>query len=97
MDIRPFTVNTKSDLTGLIKDLEQASQVTVKKDKAIVTIICDAAHSSSILADGFASLAKEGINVQMISQGASKVNISVIVDDDQADKTVQILHKAYFG
>ena len=92
-----LTVNTKSDLTGLIKDLEQASQVTVKKDKAIVTIICDAAHSSSILADGFASLAKEGINVQMISQGASKVNISVIVDDDQADKTVQILHKAYFS
>ena len=91
-----LTVNTKADLSGLISDLEQASQVTVKKNKAIVTIICDASHSSAILADGFAALAKEGINVQMISQGASKVNISVIVDDEQADKTVRILHKAYF-
>lgn len=92
-----LTVNTKNDLSGLVKDLEQASQVTVKKDKAIVTIICDAAHSSSILASGFAALEKEGINVQMISQGASKVNISMIVNDDEAEKAVTVLHKAYFG
>ena len=59
-----LTVNTKADLTGLIADLEQASQVTVKKDKAIVTIICDAAHSSAILASGFDALADEGINVR---------------------------------
>ena len=54
-------------------------------------------NSCGFLASGFAALADEGINVQMISQGASKVNISVIVDDDQADKTVQILHNAYFS
>ncbi len=92
-----LTVNTKQDLSGLVADLEQASQVTVKKDKAIVTIICDAAHSSAILASGFDALADEGINVQMISQGASKVNISMIVDDEDAERTVQILHKAYFN
>ncbi len=92
-----LTVNTKSDLSGLVADLEQASQVSVRKDKAIVTIICDAAHSSAILASGFDALADEGINVQMISQGASKVNISMIVNDDEADRTVQILHNAYFS
>ncbi|MCR4631045.1 MAG: aspartate kinase [Treponema sp.] len=92
-----LTVNTKTDLSGLIKDLEQASEVTVRTGKAIVTIICDAAHSSAILASGFDALADEGINVQMISQGASKVNISMIVDDDEAERTVQILHGAYFS
>lgn len=93
-----LTVNSKNDLpAGLILDLEQASQVAVRKCKAIVTIICDAAHSSAILASGFDALADEGINVQMISQGASKVNISMIVDDDEAEKTVQILHAAYFN
>ena len=92
-----LTVNTKADLSGLIADLEQASQVSVRKEKAIVTIICDAAHSSAILASGFQALAEEGINVQMISQGASKVNISMIVDVDEADKTIQILHSAYFN
>ncbi len=92
-----LTVNTKADLSGLIADLEQASQVSVRENKAIVTIICDAAHSSAILASGFDALADEGINVQMISQGASKVNISMIVDDDEAERTVQILHEAYFS
>ena len=92
-----LTVNTKSDLSGLIADLEQASQVSVRKEKAIVTIICDAAHSSAILASGFKALAEEGINVQMISRGASKVNISMIVDANEADKTIQILHRAYFN
>ena len=92
-----LTVNSKEKLDGLVADLEQASQVEVQPEKAIVTIICDADHSSAILASGFAALADEGINVQMISQGASKVNISMIVDNDEADKTVQILHKAYFN
>ncbi len=91
-----LTVNGKSDLGGLIEDLGKAADVSVKKDKAIVTIICDAAHSSSILADAFAALNKEKINVQMISQGASKVNISFLVDNNQANDVVQILHSALF-
>ena len=92
-----LTVNTKENLDGLVEDLKKASEVTVRTGKAIVTIICDAAHSSAILAGGFEALADEGINVQMISQGASKVNISMIVDDDEAERTVQILHRAYFN
>ena len=95
-DLIRFSVGIEH-VDDIIADLEQASQVTVRKDKAIVTIICDAAHSSAILASGFDSLADEGINVQMISQGASKVNISMIVDDEEAERTVQILHSAYFS
>ncbi len=91
-----LTVNGKADLTGLIEDVKNVADITVKKEKAIVTIICDASRSSSILAKAFSDLEKEGINVQMISQGASKVNISVIVDTAQVEKTVQVLHSALF-
>lgn len=91
------TVNTKKDLSALVEDLKTVADVKLRTGKAIVTVICDVAHSSAILASGFAALAEEGINVQMISQGASKVNISVLVDEDQCDDTVKILHKAYFG
>lgn len=92
-----LTVNGKTDLTGLLKDLDNVADVEVQNNKSIVTIICDADHSSSILASGFGALAKKGINVQMISQGASKVNISVIVDDEEVDETVNTLHEAFFG
>lgn len=91
------TVSGKEKLGGLVQDLSKACDVSVRKERAIVTVICDVEHSSAILASGFEALADEGINVQMISQGASKVNISFIVNDDEADRTVQILHQAYFG
>ena len=91
------TVNSKKDLSGLVADLGHVADVKLRTGKAIVTIICDATHSSAILASGFEALAEEGINVQMISQGASKVNISVLVNEDEADRTVQILHRAYFA
>lgn len=91
------TVSGNEKLEGLVQDLSKACDVSVRKERAIVTVICDVEHSSAILASGFEALADEGINVQMISQGASKVNISFIVNDDEADRTVQILHQAYFG
>lgn len=90
------TVSSKSDLVQLTKDLSQVAEVSVRSGKAIVTIICDVSDSSAIIAAGFKALSEENINVQMISQGASKVNISVIVDAAESDKTVQTLHKAYF-
>ena len=91
------TVNTKKDLSGLVEDRARVADVKLRPGKAIVTVICDVAHSSAILASGFSAHADEGINVQMISLGASKVNISVLVEESEADRTVQILHKAYFG
>ncbi|MCR5605697.1 MAG: aspartate kinase, partial [Treponema sp.] len=91
-----LTVNTKVDLNGIMSDLKNVADVELKANKSIVTIICDVSKSSCILATGFAALAKENINVEMISQGASKVNISMIVDDKDADRVVKILHAAYF-
>ena len=92
-----LTINCTDHLDGIVADLKRVADVNVKRDKAIVAIICDAAHSSTILADGFTALSRAGKNVQMISQGASKVNISLLCDDSEADRVVQILHNAYFG
>lgn len=91
-----LTVNSKADLTGLMEDMQRVADTECKKGKAIVTIICDTARSSSIIADGFAALAAKNINVQMISKGASKVNISMICDDSEADTVVRTLHEAFF-
>lgn len=91
-----LTVNSKVDLTGLMEDMQRVADTECKTGKAIITIICDTAHSSSIMADGFAALAAKNINVQMISKGASKVNISMICDDSEADTVVRTLHEAFF-
>lgn len=41
-------------------------------------------------------LSREGINVQMMSQGASKVNISLVVDAAEGQHAVRMLHAAFF-
>lgn len=92
-----LTVSASENVDGLVADLQTVAAVEVHKGKAIVSVICDASHSSSILEKAFASLSREKINVQMISQGASKVNISLLVNDDEADKVVRILHGAFFS
>ena len=92
-----LTVNGKIDLTGLLQDLDHVADVEIQRNKSIVTIICDADHSSSILASGFGDLAKVGINVQMISQAAPKVNITVICDDEETNLAVNTLHSAFFA
>ncbi len=44
----------------------------------------------------FSVLFREGINVKMMSQGASKVNISLVVDSSIAVHAVQALHAEFF-
>ncbi|HIW35985.1 MAG TPA: aspartate kinase [Candidatus Treponema faecavium] len=92
-----LTVKTDKDLSGLLEDLSRVAEVRCKENKAIVTVICDVSHSSTLLAKGFAALAEAGVNVQMISQGASKVNISMVCDNSEAAHVVQTLHTAFFA
>lgn len=44
----------------------------------------------------FQVLAAEGINMQMLSQGSSKTNISMVVDSSQGKRVVQLLHREFF-
>jgi aspartate kinase len=92
-----LTVNTGEDLTGVLEDVARVAGVVCRSGKSIISVICDVSHTSSILASCFSALAAQHINVQMISQGASKVNISMIVDNSEADESVKALHKAFFG
>ncbi|ULQ59694.1 aspartate kinase [Brucepastera parasyntrophica] len=93
-----LTVDSKkADFSALTKDLGKYASIEIKKHKAIVTVICDVSRSSSILAVTFEALAREKINIQMISQGASKVNISLICESNEAERVVRLLHDCYFG
>jgi aspartate kinase len=92
-----LTLDAANDLAGLKKDLAQIAGVVIKSDKAIITIIGDVHRSSEILQRAFGVCAALGVQVQMVSQGASKVNISFIVNDAQSGELVQALHRDFFG
>ncbi|MCL2318980.1 MAG: aspartate kinase [Treponema sp.] len=91
-----ITLDAGYDLSTLKKDLSRIASVDIKTGKAIVTIIADVRRSSEILARTFKICELLGVPVQMVSQGASKVNISFIVDDREATEVVKALHEDFF-
>ncbi|MDR0497740.1 MAG: aspartate kinase [Treponema sp.] len=91
-----LTLDAVHDLTVLVNDLSKIASVEIKTGKAIVTIIGDVYRSSEILSRTFRICELLGVQVQMISQGASKVNISFIVDDKEAAEVVKGLHGDFF-
>mmetsp|Transcript_4764 Transcript_4764/g.6632 ORF Transcript_4764/g.6632 Transcript_4764/m.6632 type:complete len:543 (-) Transcript_4764:86-1714(-) len=80
----------------LMDDLKPYADVTLKEHRSILTLITDVEKSSEVLATVFRVFATQGIQVEMMSQGASKVNISFIVSDDQLETAVLNLHKCFF-
>jgi aspartate kinase len=91
-----LTLDADHDLTNLKKDLSRIADVEIRTGRAIVTIIGNVRRSSEILARAFRTCELLGVPVQMVSQGASKVNISFIVDDHEADEVVKCLHGDFF-
>jgi aspartate kinase len=91
-----LTLDPACDLSALKKDLIKIASVEIKTGKAIVTIIGNVRRSSEILARAFRTCQLIGVPVQMVSQGASKVNISFIVDDGEAAEVVRALHLDFF-
>jgi aspartate kinase len=92
-----LTVDSAQDIGAAINELGRISSVEVKTKKAIVTIVGLVSHSSEILESAFGVCAGLGIQAQMVSHGASKVNIGFIVDGSEAVAVVRGLHKKFFG
>jgi aspartate kinase len=91
-----LTLDTVYDLSTLKKELSQIASVELKEGKAIVTIVGNVRRSSEILARAFRTCELLGVPVQMVSQGASKVNVSFIVNDTETDEVVRALHIDFF-
>ena len=93
-----LTVDDDKNLDNIIKELKGIADVNVEKNKAIVCIVGEGMkHTPGIAGRTFTALGKNKVNIEMISQGASEINISFIVNNEEADKAVQVLHKEYFG
>jgi len=91
-----FDLSIYQELDDVIEELEKIAVVHLLQNRSIISLIGNVQRSSLILEKAFNVLRRNGVNVQMISQGASKVNISLVVHDSEAKQCVQALHSAFF-
>jgi len=80
-----------------LRDSEVA-EVSVEPGKAIVCVVGSGMkHVVGTAGRVFGSVAKSGISIQLISQGASEINIAFLVENDDIASAVKALHSEFFG
>jgi aspartate kinase len=90
-----LTVDDVGALPAIRADLAELGEVRVFEQMAIVSIVGRGfVHTSGLAGRIFQALRQ--VNVVMISFGASDVNLSFVVAQDQAEAAVRLLHREFF-
>lgn len=92
-----FTIETKRLQKAVLAELEQIADVTHDDKQAIICLVGEDIHGKpGIAASVFNTIADAGVNIRMISQGASEINISFVVQEADVPKAVRHLHQHFF-
>ncbi len=76
---------------------EQISKVEIETGLSIVAIVGEnMKHTTGIAGKLFSTIGKSGINIIAIAQGASELNISWVVKNDELRKTLNVVHESFF-
>jgi aspartate kinase len=90
-----LTVDSNEAIPAIAADLGKLADVKYEGRKAIVCLVGENIRGTSgVAAKVFSAIAD--INVRMISQGASEINITFVIDEDDVPRAVQRLHQCFF-
>ncbi|MDD8017808.1 MAG: lysine-sensitive aspartokinase 3 [Bacteroidota bacterium] len=90
------TIDNVKNLSHIVHELQEFATVTITDKKAMVCIVGDNLRNSPGLAVKMLGPIAD-ININMISQGASEINLSFVIDEEQVDDVVLRLHKELFS
>lgn len=75
----------------------QISKIDLESNLSIVAIVGENMKKTSGIAGKlFSTIGKSGINIIAIAQGASELNISWVVKNDELRKTLNVVHESFF-
>jgi len=78
----------------LVRELKKSGSVSVHRHMAILSLVGKKMrHTIGISGRMFTALADGNINIEMISQGASEINISCVIDGQDAIKALNLIHQ----
>lgn len=91
-----LSIDHTPDLDGLVKELSSFGIVSVEPEKAIVCIVGERIKDEKGLASRIFGRLKD-INIHMISQGGSEINITFVIDEKDIPHAVRELHDEFFA
>jgi len=88
-----LTVEADAPLDALKRDLSEFATVETSENRAIIAVVGERMKATpGVSGRLFGALA--GVNVELISQGANEINLSIVVPQDVAHDALKRLHKA---
>ena len=94
-----LTVDSTDKLDAIIEDLQElgdVGEIEVQPNKGIICAVGDnLRYRAGIASRIFRSL--DDINIEMISQGASQISVTFLVQEDRMEEAVRRLHNEFFG
>jgi len=91
-----LTVETNEQIPALAADLAKLADVKYEARKAIVCLVGENLRDTpGMAAKVFGIL--EDVKIRMISQGASEINLTFVIEEDEATEVVRRLHKEFFS
>ena len=92
-----LTLESQLDLPAIVADLSKLADVSYEERQAIVCLVGENIRGTpGIAAKVFSTVAAGNVNVRMISQGASEINISFVIKEADVPEAVQRLHHQFF-
>ena len=87
------------ELEALVRDFEEngIARVNYTTGNSLVSLIGNVERNKEIMERSFRALGRSNVIVKMISQGASKTNISLLVGDEQGIDAVKAIHSEFFN
>jgi aspartate kinase len=90
-----LTIDNPARIEQICGELRQFSEVSLENDQAIVCLVGENIRfTPGVASRTFAAL--QGVNIRMISQGASLLNLSVVVAEKDLRQAVESLHTEFF-
>ncbi len=91
-----LTVEDRTHLDAVVRDLGELGEVWVEHDRAIIAVVGIGLRTTPGLAARLFR-AVQPTNVEIISQGASSINMTFVVREEDGPDVVRRLHQEFFG
>ncbi|MBV8476633.1 MAG: lysine-sensitive aspartokinase 3 [Acidobacteria bacterium] len=91
-----LTVDSNSAIPALAADLAKLADVKYEGRKAIVCLIGESLRETAGVAARVFSVIPD-VSIRMISQGASEINLTFVIDEDAVPDVIRRLHAAFFS
>jgi aspartate kinase len=91
-----LTIENRSRLDALVRELSELGEVWVEERRAIIAIVgIGLRHTPGLAARVFNAVWPA--NVEVISQGSSAINMTFVVREEDGPDVVRRLHREFFG